>query len=72
MATKDFLTSTRRDVLKLGAAAVAFTALPAGFAKAASAGGTLKISVNVTPNLLNPMLHRLGSEYLMGKCSTQV
>jgi peptide/nickel transport system substrate-binding protein len=59
--------TTRRDVLKIGAAAVAFTALPTGFVKAATPGGTLKISVNVTPNLLNPMLHRLNSEYLMGE-----
>jgi peptide/nickel transport system substrate-binding protein len=57
----------RRSLLKAGAVTAAGLALPAGLAQAAVPGGVVKISVNVTPNLLNPMLHRLGSEYLLGE-----
>lgn len=62
------VTLHRRRVLQAGAAATAAgLVLPRRFARAAQDGGTLRISVNITPNLLNPMLHRLSSEYLMGE-----
>jgi peptide/nickel transport system substrate-binding protein len=64
---KQFLTMDRRSLLKASAVTAAGLTLPAGLAHAAMPGGLLKISVNVTPNLLNPMLHRLNSEYLLGE-----
>lgn len=36
-------------------------------ASAASHGGTLRVSVNRAPGKLNPLLHRLNSEYLLGE-----
>lgn len=65
--THSSFTLTRRSLLKAGAAGAAWLTLPTMAAHAATAGGTLKISVNVTPNLLNPMLHRVNSEYLLGE-----
>ena len=58
---------TRRSLLQASAAGAVYLALPGASARAATPGGTLKISVNVTPNLLNPMRHRLNSEYLLGE-----
>ena len=58
----------RRDFLKssAGAAALAFgiAAMPAF---AATPGGTLRISVNVTPSRLNPMLVRVNAEYMLAE-----
>ena len=65
--THSSFTLTRRSLLQAGAATAAYLSLPAMTAGAATSGGTLKISVNVTPNLLNPMRHRLNSEYLLGE-----
>ena len=60
----------RRDFL--GAVATASAAglvLPvwARSALAAKKGGTLRVSVNRAPGKLNPLLHRLSSEYLLGE-----
>jgi peptide/nickel transport system substrate-binding protein len=60
----------RRQLLKLSAAgaAVALTyGMPGMSMAAAKAGGTLKLSVNITPGVLNPMLARAAAEYMMSE-----
>ncbi len=48
-------------------AAGAATATWSFGASAESMGGTLRVSVNRAPGKLNPLLHRLNSEYLLGE-----
>jgi peptide/nickel transport system substrate-binding protein len=60
----------RRDFLGATAAVTAAgLTLPisAKSAFATSKGGTLRVSVNRAPGRLNPLLHRLNSEYLLGE-----
>ncbi|MEO9649106.1 MAG: ABC transporter substrate-binding protein [Roseobacter sp.] len=58
----------RRQLLKMSAAgaalAVGIGALPA---MAVEAGGTLRLSVNITPGVLNPMLVRAAAEYMLAE-----
>jgi peptide/nickel transport system substrate-binding protein len=60
--------SNRRGFLKLTASALAIAVtLPAPLAYAATPGGTLRVALNITPSVLNPMLARVNSEYLLGE-----
>lgn len=62
------LISNRRSFLQLSASAIALTvALPAQQIYAATPGGTLRVALNITPSVLNPMLSRVNSEYLLGE-----
>ncbi|MHA3978995.1 ABC transporter substrate-binding protein [Halovulum sp. GXIMD14794] len=62
------LRTSRRRFLQLGASAVALAAaLPAMQARAATPGGTLRVALNITPSVLNPMLTRLNSEYMLSE-----
>ncbi|KMK68501.1 ABC transporter substrate-binding protein [Puniceibacterium sp. IMCC21224] len=61
----------RRGFLKAGAAGVTLATMP-GLVQMAQAqniqpGGTLRLALNITPSVLNPMLSRLNSEYLLGE-----
>lgn len=59
---------TRRALLRVTAAVTALTfALPAWADGHATPGGTLKVSVNVTPQVLNPMLVRTNPEYMIAE-----
>jgi peptide/nickel transport system substrate-binding protein len=61
-------TPTRRSFLQLSASALAIgVGLPATRAHAATPGGTLRVALNITPAVLNPMLARVNSEYLLGE-----
>lgn len=61
-------TPTRRSFLQLSASALAIAvALPAQRARAATPGGTLRVALNITPSVLNPMLSRVNSEYMLGE-----
>ena len=59
----------RRTLLRSGAAALLASALPLGAAAqdAPQPGGTLRISVDQAPAMLNPLLHRVNPEYLLGE-----
>ncbi|MEP1941713.1 MAG: ABC transporter substrate-binding protein, partial [Sulfitobacter sp.] len=62
------ITPNRRSFLQLSASALALAvALPAQQAFAATSGGTLRVAINITPSVLNPMLARVNSEYLLGE-----
>lgn len=61
----------RRGFLRTAAATGAFVSMP-GLASMARAqdiqpGGTLRLALNITPSVLNPMLLRLNSEYLLAE-----
>lgn len=59
---------TRRALLRATAAVTALSfGLPAFADGHATPGGTLKISVNVTPQVLNPMLVRTNPEYMIAE-----
>lgn len=59
---------TRRALLQASAAAIALTtALPVLADGHAAPGGTLKVSVNITPQVLNPMLVRTNPEYMISE-----
>lgn len=61
-------TLNRRQLLLIGTAGAALAVyMPPLRAQTAEPGGTLRISVNVTPNVLNPMLTRLGTEYMLAE-----
>lgn len=61
-------TLTRRALLRASAAALALTyALPAFADSHAVPGGTLRVSVNITPQVLNPMLVRTNPEYMIAE-----
>lgn len=65
-----FLSLNRRLFLKTSVALPvmgAAGALPLTPVFAANRGGTLNVSVNRAPGKLNPFLHRLNSEYLLGE-----
>ena len=67
---QDRFDARRREFLATLAALSATGAATATFslgASAASHGGTLRVSVNRAPGKLNPLLHRLNSEYLLGE-----
>jgi peptide/nickel transport system substrate-binding protein len=59
----------RKFVTAAAAVSVAGMSMPmwASQAFAAKKGGTIRISVNRAPSKLNPLLHRLNSEYLVGE-----
>ncbi|MBT9383166.1 hypothetical protein KM176_04785 [Pseudooceanicola sp. CBS1P-1] len=64
-------TLDRRSFLRTAAASGALVTLP-GLASIARAqdiqpGGTLRLALNITPSVLNPMLVRLNSEYLLAE-----
>ena len=64
------LNAQRREFLATLAALSAAGATTATWsfgARAASMGGALRVSVNRAPGKLNPLLHRLNSEYLLGE-----
>lgn len=61
----------RRGFLKSTAAGIAMATLP-GVVQMAQAqtlqpGGTLRLALNITPSVLNPMLSRVAGEYLLGE-----
>ena len=65
------MTLDRRGFLRTAAATSAFVTVP-GLASMAQAqdiqpGGTLRVALNITPSVLNPMLLRLNSEYLLAE-----
>ncbi|MEP3676855.1 ABC transporter substrate-binding protein [Sulfitobacter sp.] len=61
-------TPNRRSFLQISASALALAAsLPAQQAFAATSGGTLRVALNITPSVLNPMLARVNSEYMLGE-----
>ena len=67
---QDRFDARRREFLATLAALSATGAASATWslgASAASHGGTLRVSVNRAPGKLNPLLHRLNSEYLLGE-----
>ncbi|MCG8361141.1 MAG: ABC transporter substrate-binding protein [Kiloniellales bacterium] len=57
----------RRFLQTAGVATLAGMAGPLGISPAQAAGGTLRVSINRAPGKLNPLLHRLNSEYLLGE-----
>lgn len=61
----------RRGFIKATAAGTALTTLPGlmqmAEAQAIEPGGTLRLALNITPSVLNPMLTRLNSEYLLSE-----
>lgn len=66
-----FNSINRRGFLKSTVAGVTLATLP-GLAQMAQAqniqpGGTLRLALNITPSVLNPMLARLAGEYLLGE-----
>ncbi|UWQ16430.1 ABC transporter substrate-binding protein [Jannaschia sp. M317] len=59
---------TRRALLQASAAALSLSfAMPALADGHATPGGTLRVSVNVTPQVLNPMLVRTNPEYMIAE-----
>ncbi|ASJ73069.1 ABC transporter substrate-binding protein [Granulosicoccus antarcticus] len=60
--------SDRRQFLigstALGLSALGLSSMPAW---SATAGGSLRVGMNITPNKLNPMLTRLNSEYMLSE-----
>ncbi|RAI01969.1 ABC transporter substrate-binding protein [Acuticoccus sediminis] len=60
-------TPSRRLVLQSGAALGVLAAMPSLAAGSPAPGGTLRVALNITPSVLNPMLARLNSEYLLGE-----
>ena len=69
MKRTSFDTQRRQFLVTLAAlsAAGATTATWSLGVSAESMGGTLRVSVNRAPGKLNPLLHRLNSEYLLGE-----
>ena len=67
----DKFDARRRDFLAtlaaLSATGAATATLSFGAAAAGHGGGMLRVSVNRAPGKLNPLLHRLSSEYLLGE-----
>lgn len=63
-----YLPFNRRQFLLSGAAlGVSAIGLPTTPALAATAGGTLRVGLNITPNKLNPMLTRVNGEYMLAE-----
>lgn len=62
-------TLNRRRLLMAGSAAGALLAFGAHGALAATpaSGGVLRVAISVTPSVLNPMLTRVNSEYMLGE-----
>ncbi len=60
---------TRRAALTLSAAALSVSLTLPAMAQTAEpvAGGTLRVSVNITPQVLNPMLVRTNPEYMIAE-----
>ncbi|MCG8648767.1 MAG: twin-arginine translocation signal domain-containing protein, partial [Pirellulales bacterium] len=67
MTTTRWNMHRRRFLQTAGVATLAGMAGPLRVSPAQAAGGTLRVSINRAPGKLNPLLHRLNSEYLLGE-----